>query len=181
MLQSIYKPKKYFRKMFCLSHKEFKNIVIDLKRDVLFSLWNNSDAVGDPLVPIELLLLVFLQMVGRGFTLDNLEECTAISAETHWQFISKFIQYGSSILWKQYVSKVDTDTNAEYNTSLFQTAGIPGCIGSVDVTHALRKNCADWAQNRHKGYKLNKPSRNYNVTCNHMRELLACTQGFPAM
>ena len=47
----------------------------------------NNDTVGDPPVPIELLLLGFFRYVGHSFTMDNLEEATAaVSAETHRQF-----------------------------------------------------------------------------------------------
>ena len=60
------------------------------------------------------------------------------------------------------------------------SAGFPGCIDSVDGTHVMLERCADWDQNIHKGYKLSKPSCNYNVTCNHMREFIGCTKGFPA-
>ena len=174
------KDKNLFRKRFCLSYNSFKKLLNEVKQHELFSRWLNKDAAGDSAVPIDLLLLGFLRYVGRGFTLDDLEECTAIDAETHRQFIKIFIRYGSSTLWNKFVIKTKNDEDAQYNTKLFNSAGFPGCIGSVDGTHVVLECCADWSQNKHKGYKLNKPSRNYNVTCNHMREFIGCTRGFPA-
>ena len=169
-----------FRQRFRLSYDSFKKILHDIKANEAFERWSKKDAVGNPPVPIELLLLGFFRYVGRGFTFDDLEECTAISAETHRQFMLSIIQYGSSVLWNKYVIKTDNIDDAHYNSSLYKSAGFPGCVGSVDGTHVMLESCADWAQNKHKGYKLNKPSRNYNVACNHKREFLGCTRGFPA-
>ena len=112
--------------------------------------------------------------------MDDLEECTAIESETHRQFIKTFICYGSSTLWNQFVIQTKNNEEADYNPNLFKSAGFPGCIGSVDGSHVPIECCADWSQNKHKGYKLNKPSCNYNVTCTHMREFIGCTRGFPA-
>ena len=151
---------KLFRQRFRISYNDFKRLHNDLKSHDLFQRWCNTDCVGDKSVPLELLLLFFFRYVGRGFTFDDLEECTAISAETHRQFMLEFIQYGSSFLWDQYVIKTESSEDAAYNSCLFESAGFPGCIGSVDGTHVLLEKCPYWAQNKHKGYKLNKPSRN---------------------
>ena len=140
-----------------------------MKNHSFFERWTKSDAVGDPSVPIELLLLVFFKFAGRGFTNDDLKEANAIDAEIRQQFIHKFVQYGSTYLWNANVIRFTFESDANYNQILFAMAGFSRCIGSVDRTHVITENCADWAQNLYKGYKLNKPSRNYNVTCNHMR------------
>ena len=67
------------------------------------------------------------------------------------------IKYGSTQLWNEYVIKTIINADAEYNNELFASAGFPGCIGSVDGTHVLIECCVDWAQNKYKGYKQNKP------------------------
>ena len=177
---STTREQNLFRQRFRLTYDAFNRLLQDVRNHVIFSRWSKFDAVGDPPVPMELLLLGFLRYVGRGFTFDDLEECTAISRETHRQFMNTFIKYGSSVMWKRYIIKTFNVEDAKYNTNLFVSAGFTGCIGSVDGTHVMIENCSDWAQNKHKGFKLNKPSRNYNVTCNHMREIIGCTRGFPA-
>jgi len=50
-----------------------------------------------------LLLLGSLRCVGLGLTLDDLEECTAIDEETHWQFFHKFIEHGQDVLFPEFV------------------------------------------------------------------------------
>ena len=62
--------------------------------------------------------------------------------------------------------------NVGYSKNLFKKTGFHGCIGSTYGTHVELEACTSWTSNEHKGFKLNKPSRNYNVTCNHSREML---------
>ena len=79
--------KKMFCKRFCLSYPKYLQMVEDIENHDIFKRWPSKDAVGDSSVPIELLLLGFFCYCGRAFTMDDLEESTAISAETHRQFI----------------------------------------------------------------------------------------------
>ena len=59
-------------------------------------------------------------------------------------------------------------------------AGFPGCIGSTDATRVLLECCMSHHSNIHKGFKLHRPSRGFNVTSNHGRKVLSSTKGFPA-
>ena len=98
--------------------------------------WNKLDVTGDPPTPLELLVLL-CWMVGRCLTLDDLEEATCVSAETHGQFHLKFIEYGSIVLWNKFVIKTSKNEDSKYSSKLFQSAGFPGFIASVDGTHVL--------------------------------------------
>ena len=42
--------------------------------------------------PLELLILESLRYLGRGYTFDDLEVCTAISEELHRVFFHQFIK-----------------------------------------------------------------------------------------
>ena len=55
------------------------------KESPLFKQWSDDsfDCVGNKSSPIELLLLGTLRYLGRGWTLDDLEEQTTISEETY--------------------------------------------------------------------------------------------------
>ena len=108
-----------------------------------FERWTKNNDVGSPPAPLESLLLGFLRYVGRGFTLGDLEECTAIDGETHRQFVLSFIKYDSSDLWDKFVIKTKQNEDAKYNYCIFMSAGFPGCINSVNGTHLIVKICAD--------------------------------------
>ena len=170
------RQRKLFRQRFRLPYNDFLQLVEEVESNEMFARWCGKDAVGIDASPIKLLVLGFLRYTGRGFTFDDLEEATNISREVHRQFLHIFIEYGSTVLWEKHVVKTESQEDAEYNEKLFSMAGLPGCIGSTDGTVVALERCADWAQNKHKGFKLNKPSRNYNVTCNHSREFIGCTQ-----
>ena len=178
---STERQKNYFRKRFRLTYEAYTELLLHMKQHPMFRKKNITNCSGEASVPLELLLLGFLRYAGCGFTLDDLEEVTAISRETHRRFILQFIEYGLSCLWEQYIIKTATMADGDYNSQLFPVARFSGCIGSVDGTHVVIERCSDWAINKYKGYKLNKPSHNYNnVACNHMREFLSCTKEFPA-
>ena len=62
---------------------------------------------------------------------------------------------------------------------LVRLAGFNGCIGSTDATHVPMLRCPQWAQNTHKGFKLNFPARTYNVIVDHSRRILGSTSDHP--
>jgi hypothetical protein len=53
--------------------------------------------------PLLLLILGSLHYLGRGFTFDDCEECTAISEDVHRVFFHEFINVGSTTLFDRYV------------------------------------------------------------------------------
>ena len=57
-------------------------------------------------------------------------------------------------------------------------AGFPECIGSTDGTYVPMECCHDWTNAKHStGYKLTRPSYNYNVSCNHSKVVLHTNGG----
>lgn len=64
-------------------------------------------------------------------------------------------------------------------TNLFMQAGFNGCIGSTNATHVPMLKCAAWAHKIHNGSKMHHPSRTYNVTVSHSRQIIGTTIGHP--
>ena len=63
---------------------------------------------------------------------------------------------------------------------LFKQVGFNRCIGSSDYIHVGMWSCVSWATIQHKGHKLNIPSRSYNITVSHSRQILYSTSGHPS-
>ena len=97
----------------------FCHIVDDISKEDDFIQWTRNDICRNPPSPISLLLLGFLRLSGRNFTLDDLEEVTAIGRKKHRRFIHKFIQYGSTKLWKDHVKIPVNNDKILYCESLF--------------------------------------------------------------
>ena len=171
------RQKKIFRNRFRIPYDMFLDIVEQISQEDEFSQWTRKDACGIQASPLPLLLLGFFRFSGRCFTLDDLEELTAIGKETHRQFIHKFINFCSTKLWNNHVRIPTNTAEILHCESLFRMAGFPGCIGSTDGTHVPMQSCSEWTSTKHTGFKLNKPSRNYNVTANHCKQVLFSTKG----
>ena len=77
-----------FRNRFRLPYEHYKELVQDCKQCELFDRWEctNTDAAGNEVTPIELLILASLRYLGRGWTFDDLSESTAISSEVIRKF-----------------------------------------------------------------------------------------------
>lgn len=92
-----------FRRRFRLPYTQFTLFVDEAKRENWFPRWMGKDAAGKPSSPLELLILGAFRYLGRGFgrgfTFDDLEECTAISEEVHRVFFHKFIEIGSTLIY----------------------------------------------------------------------------------
>lgn len=61
-----------------------------------------------------------------------------------------------------------------------EIAGFHGCIGSTDATHVSMVKCPNSRANENKGCKEGLPSRSFNITVNHRRQILHTTRGHPA-
>jgi DDE superfamily endonuclease len=173
---------KKFRRRFRMPHSEFKQLLFQLNYDGQFARWKegSTDAVGRPATPLGLLLLGALRYLGRGLTFDDLEEYTAVAEETHRQFFHVFIEWGSTVLFKQHVK---CPTNAEeysLHQNEFTVGGLPGAGWSADATNVLMWRCDHNLRQAHMGFKNSHPARTYNLTTNHRREILHTTTGHPS-
>jgi hypothetical protein len=150
------------------------------KESELFKRWLGFDAVGKAASPIELMVLGVLRYLGRGWTFDDLEESTAIGEETHRQFFHVFIEWGHTFLFDRYVVFPANAEVAATHMHKMKLAEFDGAIGSTDATHVRMERCSYRLANAHSGAKLRMPSRTYNMTVNHRRQILSTTRGHPA-
>ena len=86
---------KKFRDRFKLPYNKFKELVEDCQASNLLNRWMSCDATGRQPTPVDLLVLGSLRYLGRGWTFDDVEECTAVSHEVHRVFFRQFIEFGS--------------------------------------------------------------------------------------
>jgi hypothetical protein len=172
---------KKFRLRFRMAYESYKKHLKEVKDSALFKQWRvgTADAVGQNSSPIELLLLGTLRYLGRGWTLDDVEEATTISRETHRRFLHLYIHWGSTFLYDKYVSMPSTAAEIAESSSEFIIAGLPGCIGSSDATHVGMLRCQYRLRQHHNSFKLPMPTRTYNITTNHRRRILTSTRGHP--
>ena len=171
-----------FRRRFRMSHQQFLILLEKVKTaDTFFGRWksNAKDAYGTRASPIELLLLSALRYLGRGLTFDDLEEYTAISEETHQQFLHKFIEYGSSVLFKEFVRMPTTAAEYKKSQRQYDIGGLTGAGFSTDTTNVVMWRCSHNLRQANMGFKQSHPARTYNLTCDHSRRILHSTKGHP--
>ena len=87
-----------FRMRFRLPHSNFMALSMTVSEHAMFERWSKCDCYYANPSDTRLLMLEALRYFGRGFTVDDIEEATAISAETHRQVFHIWIEYGSTIL-----------------------------------------------------------------------------------
>jgi len=168
-----------FRRRFQMPYGEFTKLLVKVNANNSFRRWMSKDAVGKESSPIELLLLGSLRYLGRGLTFDGLEECSAINEETHRQFFHVFITFGRDFLYPFYVTMPTTEE--QYNTRRheFDVGGLTGAGFLTDGTHVIMWNCSHNLKQANTGFKQSHPTRAFNVSCNHRKQILYSTDGHP--
>jgi hypothetical protein len=163
-----------------MPYDSFFALVTEAKGKAWFPCWNRPDGLrGSKGCPLELMLCGSLRYLGRGWTFDDIEENTCVSAEAHWQFFHEFIQVGSTFLYNKFVVPPVTLDEAKDHMLEMEKAGLPGCLGSTDATHVVVEKCSARIRNAHLGPKLPGTARTYNATVNHRRRILHTTSGHP--
>ena len=170
---------KKIRARFRLPYHAFQALLDDIRDCEIFHQWNRILRKKNKR-PIELLVLGSLRFLGRGWVIDDIEEATGISRETHRQFFHKFILYGSTILYSKHVNYPKNSIEAQQHQKEYEVAGMHGSIGSMDACHVVIEKCSARLKQNHLGGKSKLTCRSYNLTCNHRRKILHTTGGSPA-
>lgn len=168
-----------FRRRFRLPYDEYLEFVADARRENWFPNVGKPDATGKLGAPLELLILGAFRYLGRGWSFDDIEESTNISAERHRVFFHEFIDIGSTKLFAKHVVMPTTREAAEDAMYEFEKAGFHGAVGSGDATHVTTEKCSARLQNNHSGFKSKTPTLAFNMTVNHRRLILWTSCGMP--
>jgi DDE superfamily endonuclease len=174
------KFQRVFRRRFRLPYDCFLELLDMVKADDRFTRWTSHAAIVRSCAPISLLLLGTLRYLGRGWTFDDLDEATAISQDVHRVFFHRFIDFGSTNLFAQFVTAPATAEDVKANSIEYAVAGFHGAVGSTDATHIVCERLHQSIAQQHMSHKSPHPCRSYNLTCNHRRRILSTTRGFPA-
>ncbi|GFH58397.1 hypothetical protein CTEN210_14873 [Chaetoceros tenuissimus] len=171
-----------FRHRYRMPYETWKDFVEVLNSAPLLRKWHKGsvDCIGQRSSPIELLSLGALKYLGRKCTFDCLEELTFISERTHERFFKKFIEFGESTLYTKYVITPTNHIELQMQLDMMKSAGFPGCCASSDATHVMLENVRFGLRQIHKGWKLNKTARSYNISVTHTRRILSSTSGHPS-
>ena len=86
---------------------------------------------------IELLVLCALHLLGRGWTMDDLQENTQINVKTIRLFLHHFVIWGSTTFYDKRVKRPMSSDEISYCETEFDEAGLPGCVGSTDAMHIV--------------------------------------------
>jgi hypothetical protein len=164
-----------FRRRFRLPYDQFIQFVAHAEEKKWFPRWNKWNSTS----PLALLVLGAFRYIGRGWTFDDLEESTLISAEVHRNFLHQFLYIGSTILYALYVAAPNSVEELQSHEREFAMAGFTGCIGSTDATHIAIEKCSYRLRNNHLGSKQHLTTRTFNLTVNHRRRILSTTIGMP--
>jgi len=172
---NIPKLHRCFRWCFCLLYAMFIQFVSDAKENNWFprwSCWNNT-------CPIELPSLGGFQYLGRGWTFDDLEESTTISAKVRHNHVHEFIALGANVLYPMHILTPWTNEDCQTHMNEFGMAGLTRAIGSADATHIAIEKCSHRLWNNHLGPKQHLTARTFNLTVNHRWCILSTTAGYP--
>lgn len=166
-----------FRLRFRVPYELFVRILEDIRNSDPPMFKETRDAAGRESHPLELKLLGALRVLGRAHTFDDLEEVTFISKDRHRVFFKEFVEKFAEFYYPKVVKAPETEEEIRACMMEYTASGFPGAIGSTDCVHIWWDRCYAGHKNMHKG-KEGYPTRAYEVTVNHKRQILAATAGF---
>jgi hypothetical protein len=135
------KLQKAFQNQFCLPYQQYLELVEMVCKDKLFVRWCGYKKSNKMVLPVELLVLGLFCYLSHGWTFNDCKESTAIDKDVHRMFFCVFILFGSTILYKKWVSTPINLLEAKSNMHEYSKAGFPGCIGPSDCTNIITDCC----------------------------------------
>jgi hypothetical protein len=166
-----------FRRRFRVPYSLYETLLAHARSKAWFPDAGHTDAFGRSAYPLELKVLGFLRVLGRGWAFDDVAEATDMSEETHRRFFHEFAKKFAEDQFEHWVHPPRDDEELADWMREYTEAGFPGAFGSVDGVHILWEKCSSQLKNLCKG-KEAYCTLAYNVTVNHRRQIISCTNGF---
>ena len=73
-----------------MPYKSYRDIVAEVRNDDWVPSYEKCNALGQPGIPLDILILGALRYLGKGWTFDDLFESTSVSEEIHRKFLKDF-------------------------------------------------------------------------------------------
>ena len=158
---------KLFRRRFRLPFPVFQFFVSLCRQHNIFNSTYESK------IPIEAKVLACLRILGRGNCADDINEMSAtVMGESTINTIFKTFIAG--VVKHIYPSFIKPPEGALLQKVLkeFELIGLPGCVGSMDCTHARWLQCPKGEKHNSKG-KEGYPTVAFQVVVSHSRRVLS--------
>jgi hypothetical protein len=161
------KDSQSFRLRFRVPYSLFQKLL------TLTELWfpPSVSAAHAPSAPNSLKLLGVLKILGRGCTFDDCHELSNVGNETHRRFFHGWIKRFRLELGDVYIKVPTTQSEIDQVTSLFEVAGFPGCIGSMDCVHIRWDKCPQGWRHGYRG-RSGHPTIVFEAVCSHSKRIL---------
>jgi len=176
---------KSWRRRFLVPKQLFRRILARVREEGDFPERFNEDGLAidnhrtkNIVCPLELKLMGFLRVLGRGYCFDGIGELANTEEEIHRKFFHKFATKFSEYFWDEWVYMPRNVEELDEVTKVYEKLGYPGCAGSTDCTHVWWNMCPAGQRALHKG-KESYPSLSYSLAVNHNCRILSATKGFP--
>ena len=138
-----------FRRRFRVPFDLFRRLVTMCKEKNLFphSKFHPTtgvpiDAAFRPVIPLELKMLGVLRILGRGWCLDDVTECSGISETTMQIFFHEFCTKFVASYYFDFVKRPENE-DLERVMDTYARLGFPGAVGSIDCTHLWWMMCLE--------------------------------------
>jgi hypothetical protein len=166
------KEDRLFRRRFAVPHEIF----VRLSEEA--NIWFPISKHGSGIAPMDLKVLGVLRVLEKGCSFDAISELTNLSEDTHRKFhhkyLSRFVLEKRS-RWIRYPRNKKEAINILH---VYKKLGVPGSVGSIDVTHIPWGRCPQSLQSKFTG-KEGYPTVAFEVTVDHHNRIFFCTNGHP--
>lgn len=126
-------------------------------------------------IPIEIKVLICLRMLGRGDCADAVSEISEVSESHCRNIFLLFITNFRNKLEKDIIYAPQGDELRSIMDD-YASLGLPGTVGSVDVTHVYMDKCPSNLSNLCTG-KEKKTTLAFEVVVTHRKKIISVSQG----
>lgn len=130
------KPKgKEFRRKFRVPLPVFESIVERCKRSGE-SIFNSTETLigGKKAIPLELKIMAVLRTLAGGMLFTDTADATGFMSETTAnKFFRDFNKIFQQLFFEEFICPLKGEEFLS-STSMYSKMGLPGCVGSIDVT-----------------------------------------------
>jgi hypothetical protein len=161
---------RVFRRRFRLPYSQFKKLVEECREHNVF------EQLAEGKIPIEFKVLASLRILGRDACCDDIEEALNIGGSTVNKCFKLFVRGCDAKLFDKHV-KLPEGEELRHVKEQYQRLGLPGCVGSMDVTHIQWHRCPYKMQNGATG-KERHPTLAFQCVVSHSRKIHHCSRAF---